>query len=100
MHKAIKELYDIINVEGDGFRTGWRMRKIELDDWIRKWIQNVDNYQLVTHSKYLSPEYKDYLIQKISSDILEEIIEQCAEITTEKRQINVKLTVLRKNERT
>jgi hypothetical protein len=96
MNEAIKELYKIINTETDETEVGWSKRRRMLDQWVREWTTEVSKSQAVIDSKYLTTEYKDFLVYKMATDSAEDIVEECLEIDKDRNLIETKLTFIRK----
>lgn len=71
---GLDKLFDIISMEGDGFRNGFSTRKLELEKWIRDYIVEFEVNQSVVSKKYLSSEHEDSIITRLSELVAEEMI--------------------------
>jgi hypothetical protein len=96
MHRALRELYDICDLERTEELTGWRRRRAELDAWIKRWIEVVEATQPVTDAKYLNTEFSDFLTERLIHNMMEDVVENCAKRDIKRRKIEVELTFLRK----
>lgn len=82
----------IVELEGDAFRSGKLLRKMAMQEWINRWVVEVEDRQLVVDSKYLQTDQHDELLNAMCIKISEKLLETCGTVHKESRQ--VKLTVL------
>lgn len=73
---GLDKLFDIISMEGDGFRNGPNTRKFYLEKWIREHIVEFEVNQSVVSKKYLSSEHEDSIITRLSELVAEEMMNE------------------------
>jgi hypothetical protein len=93
---ALNELFNIMELEGDGIQSGKLVRKRELSRWIDKWIIEVESEQDVVSRSYLSPEAEDELRNALALRMLEDVVEEITIFNPENRKIKSKLVALRR----
>jgi hypothetical protein len=78
MHSdALKELLDIINLEGDGFRKGPRLRREALAQWLEDWVLKLEAKQLVLNSSVFPADYQDELRERLALSMLTDASQEC-----------------------
>ena len=73
---GINALFDIIKVEGDGFRKGSARRKILLKEWIEKYLVTTEMEMSILNRRYLTSDNQDKLIYTVSTQLAEKMIEE------------------------
>jgi hypothetical protein len=96
LNKAIKELFDIIELEGSKSRTGYDRRDIALRNWIKRWLETYGDKQLILDTDRLTSGFKDVLKMKIARDVLLNALEDCVIVDETKRSLEAELVVIRK----
>lgn len=96
LNKAIKELFDIIELEKSKSRTGYDRRDIALRNWIKRWLETYEDKQLILDTDRLTSGFKDVLKMKIARDVLLNALEDCVIVDETKRSLEAELVVIRK----
>lgn len=81
-HVCVRELKDLVKVPDDKLRTEL------LEEWMRRWLMEVEFFQDVVDSKYLTSEYSDLIKTKLAQNIAEDLVESCVEYKTQKRRVS------------
>jgi hypothetical protein len=99
MSQAMKELMSLVSNNKEISLTA-RTKLLEaLDIWRYEWVDVIEAKTLVTDTKYLDSEYRDILLYNLGENLSETIIEDCAEITINKKNIEAKGLIIRKKRR-
>ena len=94
---SIKELYKILEDEGDGFRSGVLSRKIALNKWIDRYLVEVATEQRVVSTKHLDSETKDMLKYHLATLLAEELHEKdCVDTVCEEKRIGTTVFALKR----
>lgn len=94
--RILKELEEICDIEGDGFRKGSERRKIEIRKWVEKTIQEIETDIPIVNKKYLTSENKDVIIYKLAQEIAEQLIEEgIVKVENSDKLIKTKVTVVK-----
>jgi benzoyl-CoA reductase/2-hydroxyglutaryl-CoA dehydratase subunit BcrC/BadD/HgdB len=72
------------------------MRERALEDWIEKWIIQLEYEQSVLNPRYLDIEFQDFLKEHIGKKLTDQAMEDAVEISTEKTKIKGNLICLRR----
>lgn len=97
MHKALKELYDIIKI------TDWspfypeKLRQQKLDAWKQKWLVEVEFSQSVVSKAYLSSEYHDAIKYKLAESLSHDLAETCTTFNTEDQKVSASIVALKRS---
>lgn len=94
--QALKELYDLIEKESDGFRSGALIRQMELNQWVEKWTEVLDTEVTVLSKKYLTLAHEDAIRYKLATQLAERIQENCAHYKVEDHSIRARLRSFRR----
>lgn len=92
----LEELKKIIAIEGITSKQGLEARRLALDYWIGKYVEEIEVENTVL-KKRLSATENDYLKYHMGLQIAEKIIEEHALVKSEGNKIKVKLLVLKKD---
>lgn len=98
-HPAIKELYNILKEKDWTDFCPEKVRQDKLEQWIDKWLIEVEQSQSVVNPKYLTSEYNDEIKYKMAQTLAESLAEECTTYTTEKTRITAKMVALRRKEK-
>ena len=96
MNKALKELYAIIKTPDWTDFCPEKIRAELLDKWRDKWVEQVEQSQLVVDKQYLDSEHLDVVICKLAQDASEVMAENCTEYKIEDRKITAKIVAIRR----
>jgi len=94
--EAMKELYDLIEVESDGFNSGGLLRQIALNNWANKWLETVESQVTVLSRKYLGLEHEGAIRYKLATEMSEKVAEDCAKYDITDKNIRARLTCIRR----
>jgi hypothetical protein len=95
-HPAIKELYDIIKIEDWTDFCPEKVRQEKLEQWISKWLVEVEQSQFVVDPKYLNSDHSDFVKYRMGQVLGEALTEECVSFTTSSRKISGHLIGLRR----
>jgi hypothetical protein len=95
-HPAIKELYNIIKVEDWTNFCPEKNRQALLDEWIEKWMIQVEQSQSVVNPKLLDSEHSDFIKYRMGQILGEALTEECVSFETDKKQIKARMVGLKR----
>lgn len=96
MKEALKELRKIAQMPDQKHWNCTEMRERALEDWIDKWIIQLEYEQSVLNPRYLDIEFQDFLKEHIGKKLTDQAMEDAVEISTEKTKIKGNLICLRR----
>jgi hypothetical protein len=96
MKEALKELRKIAQMPDQKHWNCTEMRERALEDWIEKWIIQLEYEQSVLNPRYLDIEFQDFLKEHIGKKLTDQAMEDAVEISTEKTKIKGNLICLRR----
>lgn len=96
MKDALKELRKIAQMPDQKHWNCTEMRERAMEDWIEKWIIQLEYEQHVLNKKYLSSDFEDFLKEHVGKKLAEQAMEEAIEITSEKTELKGKLICLRR----
>jgi hypothetical protein len=96
MKEALKELRKIAQMPDQKHWNCTEMRERALEDWIEKWIIQLEYEQSVLNPRYLDVEFQDFLKEHIGKKLTDQAMEDAVEISTEKTKIKGSLICLRR----
>jgi hypothetical protein len=96
MKEALKELRKIAQMPDQKHWNCTEMRERALEDWIEKWIIQLEYEQSVLNPRYLDVEFQDFLKEHIGKKLTDQAMEDAVEISTEKTKIKGNLICLRR----
>lgn len=96
MKEALKELRKIAKIPDQKHWNCTEMRERALEDWIYKWIIELEYEQHVLNKKYLSSDFEDFLKEHVGNKLAEQAMEEAIEIKSEKTELKGNLTCLRR----
>jgi hypothetical protein len=99
MNDAIKELFDIIELESTGSLSGSEHRKRELLLWLDRWVDSYQETQLLLNSSTIYSDVKDSLKLKLAYDIILKFLEDNVEVVDSKHRLKANVSVLRRRKR-
>jgi hypothetical protein len=95
-HPAILELFDLIKEKDWTEFCPEKSRADKLEQWVEKWIVDVELSQSVVNPKYLTSEYNDEIKYRMAQNFSEILAEDCTTYTNQKNRITAKMTALRR----
>lgn len=95
-HEALRELRDLVKLpDSDEFHR-YKLRSQQLEDWIDRWLVEVEFNQAVVDVRYLTSEFNDSIKLKLAQSIAEDIAENCATYVTSDRNISSTMLAFRR----
>lgn len=98
-HDALTELRNIIKLPDWAPHCPEKLRVEQLEDWINRWIVQVEFTQAIVNTKYLNSEYSDIIKLKLAQSLAEDIAENCTTYSTQDKKITANLCALRRKEK-
>ena len=71
--KAINELYQICDIEGNEKKVGWRRRREALEEWINKYLVTAETQQSVLNPKVFESEFMDFIKESLTKKLSEDL---------------------------
>jgi hypothetical protein len=96
-HQALDELYKIMQLKDWTDFCPEKNREESLQQWIAKWLIEVEQSQLVVDSKYLNSEASDFVKYRMGQVLGEALTEECVTFKVDNRKISGKLVGLRRS---
>ena len=96
MKEALKELRKIAQMPDQKHWNCTEMRERALEEWINKWIIELNYEQTVINRRYLTSDFEDFLKEHVGKKLADQAMEDAIEITSEKTKLNGKLVCLRR----
>jgi hypothetical protein len=75
------------------------MRERAFEEWVYRWVIELDHEQAVLDQRYLGTEFEDFLKEHIGKKLTDQAMEDAVEITKEKTKIKGNITCLRRKPR-
>ena len=98
-HPAIKELHNILKVQDWTNFCPEKNRAKLLEQWVEKWIVEVEESQSVVNKMYLDSEHLDLIKYKLGEALGQSLAEECVTYRTEDRNISASLLGFRRKEK-
>lgn len=95
-HPAIKELQTIIKEKDWTEFCPEKTRAELLEQWIAKWLIEVEQSQSVVDAKYLNSEQSDFVKYRMGQVLGEALTEECVHFSTNARKISATMVGLRR----
>lgn len=95
-HPAFAELYNIIKEKDWTEFCPEKTRESLLNDWINKWVIEVEQSQSVVDPKYLDSEHSDFIKYRMGQVLGEALTEECVTFKTSSRKISATLVGLKR----
>lgn len=90
------QLCDILEIEGDGFRKGYMMRKRALQELMADMYEEVETRELIINKNYMKAEHQDTIIYKLAGELAEELVDKgYVEIVREENRITAKIKAVK-----
>lgn len=96
MKEALAELRKVIQIPDQKHWNCFEMRERALEEWINKWIIGMKHEQSALNFNKMPLEMQDLLKEQLISQILDQLMEQAAVITTGSNKIAGEITCLRR----
>ncbi len=96
-NKALEKLYDIIDMESDGFQSGKLIRRKELTKWIESWTEIIKSEQSIVNNKYLHGDYEENLKELLAYRMIDDATEKAVIYRVTDKKIESKMLVIRRN---
>ena len=86
MKEALKELRKIAQMPDQKHWNCTEMRERALEEWINKWIIELNYEQTVINRRYLTSDFEDFLKEHVGKKLADQAMEDAIEITSERRK--------------
>ena len=96
MKEALKELRKIVQMPDQTHWNCTEIRERALEEWIDKWILELEYEQAVLNQRYLSLDFEEFLKEHVGKKLAEQAMEEAIDITKQKTQLKGKLVCLRR----
>ena len=96
MKEALKELRKIAQIPDQKHWNCMEIRERALEEWIEKWIVQLEYEQSVLNQKYLSLDFEDFLKEHVGKKLADQAMEDAIEITCEKTRLTGRMVCLRR----
>jgi len=96
MEQFILELFKVIDQKDDNQFNHSQTRRKLLNQWLDKWLLEVESSQLIMNPKHMTSEFKDFILNKLASECNEELIEEVIDFKMTDRRIEGKMFAIRK----
>ena len=93
--KSLEKLRKIMKIEGTDRKSGRIAREIELEDWIKTEIVEVETSQSVI-KKGLSSEDEDFIKYYMAYKMGDLLMDDCIDVESTKTKITTKIWALRR----
>lgn len=100
MKEALKELRKIVQMPDQKHWNCTEMREKALEEWVERWIVELEYGQTVLNQRYLSLDFEEFLKEHIGKKLSEQAMEDAIEITKEKTLIKGTMVCLRRKPKT
>ncbi len=95
---ALKGLLNLIEIEGDDFKSGYLRRKMALNDWVDTFLVEVNAEQRFISTKTIPIDIVDELKYHMATILAESLHEQDCVITkTEESKMTTKVFALKRS---
>lgn len=95
-HQALIELRAILRLPDWSNFCPEKLREEKFEEWIERWIIDVEYSQAVVSTKYLDSEYSDVIKLKLGQSLGEELTEDCVGFKTQDKKITASMCALRR----
>jgi len=95
-HEALRELRALIKLPDWTEFCPEKLREQLLNEWVERWIEDVEYSQSVVNTKYLTAEYNDIIKIKLAQSLAEEAAETCVSYKTVDKKITASMCAFRK----
>lgn len=99
MKDALKELRKIVQMPDQKHWNCTEMRERALEEWIEKWILELEYEQAVLNKRYLSLDFEEFLKEHVGKKLSEQALEEAVEITSDNTKLKGKMVCLRRKPR-
>jgi hypothetical protein len=99
MKEALKELRKIAQMTDQKHWNCTEMRESAMEEWIYKWIIQLEYEQSVLNQKYLSSDFEDFLKEHVGKKLAEQAMDEVIEVTSKKNQLIGNMVCLRRKPR-
>jgi hypothetical protein len=99
MKEALKQLRKIVQMPDQKHWNCTEMRERALEEWIDKWLVELEYEQTVLSERYLTVDFEDFLKEHIGKKLSEQALEESIEITKEKTKLKGNMVCLRRKEK-
>lgn len=96
MKEALKELRKIVQMPDQKHWNCTEIREKALEEWIYKWVIELEYEQAVLNQRYLSLDFEEFLKEHVGKKLADQAMEEAIEITKEKTLLKGKLVCLRR----
>lgn len=96
MNSALKELRNIIKMRDQKHWDATKIREHALEEWIEKWVTNLDDELTVLNEKFMTSDFEDFLKEQIGRKLTEAAMEDAITIKKEKNKFKGSLTCIRR----
>lgn len=93
--RCLKELRDIIKIQGLSGQQGVEARMIALEGWIDEWVREAEYSQPIIKNN-LTLEEEEFLKYFAAYKLGEELMEDCVDLDSTKTGLKVKVRALRR----
>ncbi len=97
MHKALKELQEIIRTPDWSNFFPEKMRQQKLDAWVTKWLVEAEFSQDVVNKDYLTSEYQDLIKYKLSESLAHDLADSCVTFNTAEQKVSAAIVAFRRS---
>lgn len=95
-HDALNELRALIKIPDWSEFCPEKLRQELLEDWIGRWIADVEFSQDVVSTNYLTSEYSDLIKIKLAQSLAEDLAEEAVTYKTHDKRITASMCALRR----
>ena len=92
--KAIKELYEVMQIEGVDRKSGRLAREKALEGWLEYWIEEVEASQSII-KRGLTSEDEDFIKYYMSYKMGDRLMDNCIHVESLPNKISTKVLALR-----
>lgn len=98
-HDALTELRAIIKITDWSSFCPEKLREELLEDWVKRWLIELEHSQSVVSTKYLDSEYSDIIKLKLAQAQAEDLAENCISYKTADKRITANMVSFRRKEK-
>lgn len=95
-HQALIELRAILKLPDWAPFCPEKLREEQLDNWISRWIIELEHSQSIVSTKYLDSEYSDLIKLKLAQAQAEDLAEDCISFSTADKKITASMCAIRR----
>jgi hypothetical protein len=96
MKEALKQLRKIAQMPDQKHWNCTEMRERALEEWIDRWIVELEYEQSVLSQRYLSLDFEEFLKEHVGKKLVEQAMEDAVELDKQKTVIRGKMTCVRR----